>query len=72
MKIKTTEEAVEKLRAFGPTCSPRELAQVLGGNPYYFNVAAKNKTLGFEFDWKGRNLRIYTESVVKKLLGNGG
>lgn len=65
-------EQVAFLRECGPTCSPRQLAEVLGGNPYYYNVAARNGTLGFDFDWRGRNLRIYTESVIKKLLAIGG
>lgn len=69
MKAKSTEEAVKRLREMGPECSPRQLASVLGGNPYYYNVAAQNGTLGFEFGWRGSALRIYTESVIKKITG---
>ncbi len=69
MRVKSTEEAVKRLRDYGPTCSPRQLAEVMGGNPYYYNVAARHGTLGYETEWHGRNLRIYTESVIKKLLG---
>ncbi len=69
LKCSSREEQVRYLRSCGPTCSPRQLAQVLGGQPYYYNVAAKNGTLGFESMWRGRNLRIYTEDVIKKITG---
>lgn len=65
----STYKAIKKLRDFGPTCSPRQLASVLGGNPYYYNIAAKEGRLGYEYTWHGVNLRIYTESVIKKLQG---
>lgn len=67
-KFESRNEQVDFLRKCGPTCSPKQLADVLGGNAYYYNVAAKNGTLEFEFMWRGRNLRIFTESVIKKLL----
>ncbi len=69
-RFKTKDEQIVFLRGCGATCSPRELAQVLGGNPYYYNVAAKNGTLGYDHEWHGRNLRIFTESVIKRLYGN--
>lgn len=65
-----TEVAISRLREFGPTCSSRELASVLGGQPYYYNVQAKKGLLPFEFMWRGRALRIFTESVIKKLKGD--
>lgn len=71
-KFESRSEQVAFLRKCGPTCSPSQLAEVLGGNPYYYNVAARNGTLDFEFMWRGRNLRIFTESVISKLLGIGG
>ena len=64
-----TEVAVSRLREFGPTCSSRELASVLGGQPYYYNVQAKKGILPFSFFWRGRALRVSTESVVKFLKG---
>ena len=67
-KFESRNEQVEFLRKCGPTCSPAQVASVLGGNAYYYNLAAKNGTLDLEFTWRGRNLRIYTESVIKKLL----
>lgn len=71
-KFENRNEQVAFLRRCGPTCSPRQLAEVMGGNPYYYNKAARNGTLGYDFEWHGRNLRIFTESVIKKLLGIGG
>lgn len=67
--VSKTEAAIEKLREFGPTCSSRELASVLGGQPYYYNVQAKKGILPFQFIWRGRALRISTESVIKFLKG---
>ena len=66
-KTSALENAVERLKSFGPVCSPKQLASVLGGQPYYFNVAAKNGTLDYDFYWSGRALKIYTESVIKKI-----
>lgn len=69
LKARTTEEAVSRLKELGLTCSPRELAQILGGNPYYYNMAARSGTLAYDFEWHGRNLRIFTESVIRKIGG---
>ena len=65
----SSQEAVKMLRGYGVTCSPKQLAQVLGGNPYYYNIAARNGSLGYEFEWHGKNLRIFTDSVIKKIIG---
>ena len=62
-------EQIEYIRSCGTTCTPRQVAKILGGNPYYYNTAAKNGTLDLEYTWHGRNLVIYTESVVKRLTG---
>lgn len=67
-RFESRNDQIAYLRKIGPTCSPRQLAEVLGGNPFYYNLAAKDGTLDFDFMWRGRNLRIYTESVIKKLL----
>lgn len=64
-----TEVAIERLREFGPTCSSRQLASILGGQPYYYNVQAKNGILPFKSFWRGKALRISTESVIKFLKG---
>ena len=67
---RTTEESINYLRTCGPTCSPGQLALAIGGNPNGFTVMAKKGELDYEFTWHGRNLRIYTESVIKRLEGN--
>lgn len=67
MKAATTREAVARLREFGPTCSPRQLASVLGGQPYRFTVQAKHGKLPYDHEWNGSWLRIYTESVIKRI-----
>lgn len=68
-RIVDHEEAISFLRSCGATCSPRQLARVLGGNPYQYNVQAKNGKLRFEFDWHGSSLRIYTQSVINRVFG---
>lgn len=70
--FKSKDEAVAFLRSCGVTCSPRQLAKVMGGQPYYYNVAARNGKLDYEFTWHGVNLRIYTESVIKRILAEKG
>ena len=65
----STKEAVRYLRDCGPTCSPRQLAVAIGGQPYHYNVAARNGQLPFDFFWRGRLLRIYTEDVIHKITG---
>ena len=65
-----TEVAIERLREFGPTCSSRQLASILGGQPYYYNIQAKKGLLPFDFFWRGKALRVFTESVIKKLKGD--
>lgn len=64
-----TEKTIAYLRECGPTCSSRQLAQALGGQPYYYNVQAQRGLLPFEYFWRGRALRVFTESVIKKLKG---
>lgn len=53
------------------TLSPSELAMLIGGRPYIFNVMAKNGTMTLPFIWRGRNLRIYKQPVFELLLGKG-
>ena len=67
--MKSTQEAVKLLRSYGPTCSPRQLADAIGGQPHYYNVAARDGKLKFDFFWRGKALRIYTEDVIKKITG---
>ena len=67
VKAATTKEAVSRLREFGPTCSPKQLASVLGGQPYRFTVLARNGKLPYDHEWHGEWLRIFTESVIKRI-----
>lgn len=63
------KDPIEFLRQCGPTCSPRQLAMVLGGQPYYYNLQAKDGKLDLPHFWRGRNLRIFTNPVIERLGG---
>ena len=66
----TRDEKIEMLRQIpGETISPKQLAQVAGGNPYYYNLAAKHGTLNLPHEWRGRNLRIWKEPVIRLIGG---
>lgn len=52
------------------TISPTELSRVIGGNPYVYNLAAKEGLLTLPYIWRGRNLRIFKEPLLR-LLENG-
>ena len=65
----TTEEKVEFLKSLpSETISPSVLALVAGGDPYSYNMAAKNGKLYLPHFWRGRNLRIWKGPVIK-LIG---
>lgn len=51
------------------TISPSQLAKVTGGDPYYYNLAAKNGSLELPHLWHGRNLRIWKQPVIELLGG---
>ena len=66
----TREEKVAWLRSLpGEMISPSQLAKVTGGNPYCYNVAAKEGKLNLDHEWHGRNLRIWKEPVIKLIGG---
>ena len=66
----TREEKLEMLRAVpGETISPSQLAMVAGGNAYYYNIEAKEGRLDLPHLWRGRNLRIWKEPVIKLIGG---
>ena len=50
--------------------SPRELAALIGGNPYSYSISAKNGHLGIPYVYAGRNLRISLMGVKHYLLGD--
>ncbi len=53
----------------GETLSPKEAAKVLGGDPYAYNVAAKEGVLTLPYLWRGRNLRIFKQPILDLLEG---
>lgn len=66
----TTAEKVDFLRAIpGETISPTQFAMVAGGNPYTYNVMAKEGKLDVPHIWRGRNLRIWKGPVIRLLGG---
>ena len=54
------------------TISPTELAKVLGGRPYLYNVSARDGSLTLPHIWRGRNLRIFKQPVLDLLNGKTG
>ena len=65
----TTQEKVEFLRNLpSETISPSVLALVAGGDPYSYNLMAKEGKLDLPHFWRGRNLRIWKGPVIK-LIG---
>ena len=67
----THEERIEYLKNLDrETISPRETALLLGGRPYYYNVAAKNGVLTLPYIWRGRNLRIFRQPILDLLIGS--
>ena len=66
----TREEKLEMLRALPTeTISPRQLAVICGGDPYTYNLMAKEGKLDLPHLWRGRNLRIWKDPVIKLIGG---
>ena len=66
----TREEKLEWLRSLPTeTISPRQLSKVDGGDPYSYNIAAKEGKLNLPHIWRGRNLRIWKDPVIKLIGG---
>ena len=62
----TTEEKVSFLKQLpSETISPSVMALVAGGDPYSYNLAAKEGKLDVPHFWRGRNLRIWKQPVIK-------
>lgn len=62
----TTEEKVAFLRELpSETISPSVLALVAGGDPYSYNLMAKEGKLDIPHFWRGRNLRIWKGPVIR-------
>ena len=66
----TREEKLSFLRDLkDETISPRQLAMVAGGDPYCYNIMAREGKLELPHLWRGRNLRIWKEPVIKLIGG---
>ena len=66
----TREEKLEFLRNLpDETISPRQLAMVAGGDAYSYNLSAREGKLDLPHLWRGRNLRIWKEPVIKLIGG---
>ena len=66
----TREEKIAFLRDLpSETISPKVLAMVAGGDPYSYNLAAKNGDLDIPHFWRGRNLRIWKQPVIRLIGG---
>ncbi len=66
----TTEEKVAFLKSLpSETISPKIMALVDGGDPYSYNIAAKNGQLDLPHYWRGRNLRIWKGPVIQMMAG---
>ena len=53
----------------GETISPAQLAKVLGGKPYLYNLSAKDGSLTLPYIWRGRNLRIFKQPLIDLISG---
>lgn len=64
----THDERIALLRdSPGETVPPRIVAKVLGGDPYWYTVAAKSGQLDIPHFFRGRNLRIYKQPLIRLL-----
>ena len=62
----TTEEKIIFLKQLpSETISPSVMALVAGGDPYSYNLMAKKGELDIPHFWRGRNLRIWKQPVIK-------
>lgn len=62
----TTEEKVAFLKQLpSETISPSVMALVAGGDPYSYNLMAKEGKLDVPHFWRGRNLRIWKQPVIR-------
>lgn len=66
----TSEEKIAFLKSIpSETISPSVLALVAGGDPYSYNISAKEGKLDLPHFWRGRNLRIWKGPVIKLIGG---
>ena len=66
----TTAEKIAFLESLpSETISPSIMALVDGGDPYSYNISAKEGRLDLPHFWRGRNLRIWKSFVIEMLGG---
>jgi len=66
----TSEEKIAFLKGLpSETISPQVLAMVAGGDPYSYNIAAKEGKMDLPHFWRGRNLRIWKGPVIRLIGG---
>ena len=66
----TREEKLDFLMNLpSETISPTVMALVAGGDPYSYNLMAKEGKLDIPHFWRGRNLRIWKQPVIKLIGG---
>jgi len=66
----TREEKIAFLQDLpSETISPKVLAVVAGGDPYSYNIAAREGKLDIPHFWRGRNLRIWKQPVIRLIGG---
>lgn len=66
----TDAEKIKWLKGLNKTMiSPQELSKVTGGDPYSYNLCAKQGKLNLPHEWHGRNLRIWKDPVIKLIGG---
>ena len=66
----TTEEKIRWLESLpSEMISPKVMAEIAGGDPYSYNLAAKEGRLDIPHFWRGRNLRIWKRFVIEKIGG---
>ena len=67
----TTDEKIAFLKGLpSETISPSVMALVAGGDPYSYNLAAKEGKLDIPHFWRGRNLRIWKAPVIRLIGGD--
>ena len=67
----TRDEKIAWLESLpSETISPSVLAMVAGGDPYSYNLMAKDGKLDIPHFWRGRNLRIWKQPVIR-LISDG-
>ena len=66
----TREEKLDfLLKLPSETISPSVMALVAGGDPYSYNIAAKEGKMDLPHFWRGRNLRIWKGPVIRLIGG---